>query len=1439
MHVDDPVPLVRRFSPVLESDDDSDEREIQALIGYRDVKTWQEIDNGYRSVILAEAGAGKTHEMKARAEYVEQQGHSAFFIRIEDIDDRFEQSFEVGSAESFSQWLDSDGEAWFYLDSVDEARLDNPTTFEKAIRRFSARIRHAQLRAHICISSRPYAWRTRSDRELVRRHLPFQKPRTEPAGEDPMPIGRPEQPEDALEILMLQQLEEAAIRQFAAHRSVPEIDDLIQALERTNLMVLAGRPFDLQAILDKWTQDSALGGRTDLLRHNIDSRLREIDPDRETRQPLNLDKARSGARALAAAVVLTGEAGIRVPDTGQARPGIDAQEVLADWVPGEVHNLLGRALFDDVIYGAVRFRHREVREFLAAEWLGELLRNGNSRHAIESLIVREQYGSEIVSPRLRVVLPWLILEDQEIRRRVLAIHPEIVVEGGDPARLPLPERKNILADIVGRIDRREDDRSARDNEAIARIAQPDLASHTLALISRHADNDDAIFFLGRLVWQGEMLECVPPLLTMAADPERSDFARIAATRAVMTCGTAAQQTTLWNLLLNAEQIPRRLSAELVENTGADPTSVPLLLASMDRLSRYNRFEGTGLTQALHGYIERLPLPENGHADEPLPMLVAGLHVLLNRPPFVERQECPVSQEFVWLLHPAVHAVEKLVSACADAAMQEPALAIMINAPAVNHWHDLGIHEYRDRLGDLVPAWTTLNDALFWHNVKIVRTRLKDEGKKLDDDRHLQWPDHYWHFGRDSFPRVLEWLKVREVQDDRLVALSLAFRVNSQAGESTECLGLLTESVEADAVLAARLDEMLNRTSSEEVRERERKWEERERRRHRQHREEDQRRLDWIARLKADPDLVRCPPELRSGQVSNDQYRLLREIEGTDLLTDRTRGADWRSLIDEFGEDVATAYRDAAMAHWRHCKPGLRSEVTATNEILPSSVFGLVGLYIEADEVDRFPAHLRESEVRLALRYIFVEINGFPRWLESIHRVYPQTVLEFVENELFWELANTEPDQPLRYILQNLAHYAPWLHNALAGTLLTWLRANDPPSVDVLNHLFRILEEGCMNPVELATLAKAKALHGTVAEHRPYWYALWIDAHPDTGIAAVEDWLAELDRKEGSHAAQVFVTALIGSRHRPEGAPSVGNFRTPRHLKALYVLMHQHISTSEDIDRAGGGVYSPGLRDDAQDSRNALFHLLSEIPGKETYVALTELIKDHPDPNYRPSMVRWAQDRALADGDLEPWTARQVYEFGTNLTTTPRTQRQLFDLTVARVTDLKDWIEQGNDSPYRTWQKAQDETEIRNLVAGWLNETWGNPLPVAQEPELANGQRMDISLQSPDVPTSISIELKLLDKGWTGPKLCERLRNQLAGDYLREGSERCGVMLLFWQGTKPGRRWQIGGQRVGVSDICAVLKRHWDAIACSFPNVAAVEIVLIDLTARASSSGREH
>ena len=79
-----------------------------------------------------------------------------------------------------------------------------------------------------------------------------------------------------------------------------------------------------------------------------------------------------------------------------------------------------------------------------------------------------------------------------------------------------------------------------------------------------------------------------------------------------------------------------------------------------------------------------------------------------------------------------------------------------------------------------------------------------------------------------------------------------------------------------------------------------------------------------------------------------------------------------------------------------------------------------------------------------------------------------------------------------------------------------------------------------------------------------------------------------------------------------GQPKVRNeLRTAfvsdcRVFEAPYLLMHQYIRREEDIERAGKGVYSPGLRDDAQEARNRLFSELNNLSGKDAFLAMKEI-----------------------------------------------------------------------------------------------------------------------------------------------------------------------------------------------------------------------------------------
>lgn len=1438
----DLVPLERLFSEISDSSTNFEEEEIKIAWGLSRSENWETLEKQYRCVVLAEAGAGKSVEMESRALHLQTIDKYAFFIRIEDIDQQFNESFEVGDKQSFEEWLKTHDEAWFFLDSVDEARLSNPRAFEKAIRRFAKTISNASHRAHVFISSRPYAWRSEADRQIIEHFLPIsssiisERDRFEPTIENILET-EPRHPQSSLKIFRIRPLDRAMINQFARHRNTPEVESFIRELERMNLMDIAGRPFDLDMLLTKWRKDGSLGGRFTLISEAIDKQLTESDADRAPRQPLSTLSARRGARALAAAVVMTGKPGIRVPDSSPTAEGIDPKEVLEDWSETEIRALLERSLFNDIIYGMVRFRHRNIREFLAAEWLHELLQTGNSRAEIMTLMFREQYGLKVITPRMRPLLAWLSIRDTDVLNQVIALKPEIVVDGGDAAELPLHLRRRLLADIVSRIADDKEDSASGSNDAIARIAQQDLSEDVTQLISDYSDNDDAIFYLGRLVWQGQMHECLHLLRPIALDPARGIYARVASARAIMTCGTNHQKRTLWNdLNACSEQLPRRLLAEVVRNAQANSNAVEMLSVSIEKLTSYEKFEATGLNEALQDFVERLPLPTNGSSSEPFMNIIDSIVAYLGREPYIEREECRVSEEFEWLLEPATHAVQRLVEARNPRSFDQSPIAIMSMTPKVRFWRGDEFKDRKNRLAEQIPGWTDLNDYLFWRDVADARRdKMKRTASPLTDAWEVMWREHFWKFELADFERVLRFLRDRDFQDDKLIALTLAYNLLDRDTYNEEYILRIRSTIDGDAKLTHALESLISPSTSTEMLEHENRL-----RIHKQEQAEKcakraANRSQQIGELRANPALLADLTNLKPGEMRGYQYNLLQEIYRAQKSNQRSAGANWESLIKDYGVEVAQAYKTGAIAYWRRYSPALRSEGSIDGGTPWALIFAMTGLEIEARENKEFPNNLNEHEAKLALRYITWELNGFPSWLEKFFSVLPAWTLEAIETEINWELSNSEPDKSLHYILHDIAYSAPWLHKHLVNPIGLWLEQFTVIHRDTLRYCLQIMSSGGADAKSMAALASAALEKDAHSDHAPTWFAVWIDSEPDLGIPALEAWLSSMTTLQAKEATESFITTLFADSHDSPFRPGFGNFRNPEHLKNLYLLMHGHIKPRDDTDHSDGEVDSVTVRDEAQRGREWLFGLLREIPGKETYLALRELIQLHPDPQARSWMERHAFARAEEDADLEPWTAKQVREFETALMITPQNNQQLYDLTCNRLADLKDWLENGNTSPFRTWQKVDDEAEMRNLIAGWLNQNSGGRYVCAQENELPNAQRPDIWIESPAVDSPVPIELKLLDKGWSGPSLCERLRNQLAGDYMREKSAVCGIFLLIWCGRSSKSSWEIDRRRVRLAEMEDAIMTYWDSISPCYPSVEAIKVVVIDLTKRSLKS----
>ena len=621
------VQLDRTFHELATHARESDSFDLNQTFVTGPSLSWQDLLKGFRTVVLSEAGTGKTEEIRQTARDLRAAGKRAFFLRLEHIPNDFDDAFEVGTFEEFQQLLSSMDEGWLMLDSVDEARLRNPRDFELAVRKLGKRIQAANARVHIVLTGRTSAWRAKTDLDLCETHLPIAPETTQViAPESPKQsdlhdaindfdleslhtedIGQKEA-HSGFRIVALDDLSTSQIETFARARGVADTKAFLDEIERADAKSFTTRPQDLEELVEFWTHESRIGTRLELMQNSVQRRLEERDQNHREAHPLSAERVREGARLLAAASVLGQESTIQVPDGSHNNKGIAIQTVLPNWNDSDQLTLLSRPIFDEAIYGTVRFHHRAVREFLAAEWLVGLLERSASRRAVEELLFRVQYGIEVIVPTMRPVLPWLAIRDERIRKRILRVAPEVLFEGGDPSALPFVTRKTILADVCKELAAGVSGRSALDYSAVQRFASPDLADDIRALLKRYAFDDEIVSFLVRMVWLGRIASLKDEVKTLALTPHAPIYTRIAAIRALSAVATNKDLDELrQSFTSEASILDRDWLSEIVSASTPSIETATWLLSALGRVEDKERYHVDSLTDAVASFVETAPL----------------------------------------------------------------------------------------------------------------------------------------------------------------------------------------------------------------------------------------------------------------------------------------------------------------------------------------------------------------------------------------------------------------------------------------------------------------------------------------------------------------------------------------------------------------------------------------------------------------------------------------------------------------------------------------------------------------------------------------------------------------------------------------------------------------------------------------------------------------
>ena len=335
------IELHRTFYELSKNSSENDDVDINGVFRVGERLRLPNLIKEYRLIILSEAGSGKTAEICNVARTLREQGKPAFFLRLEHIPKDFEDAFEVGTYEDFEEWLASGEEGWLLLDSVDEARLRNPGDFELAIRKLSRRISTAKDRTHIVITGRTTAWRPKTDLAYCTTHLPYTAVATserDPQFEDDGPEGSLQtetEPQDrdkpVFKIVALDDLSSDQIAVFAKARGIGDSKAFLAAVECADAWSFTSRPQDLEELTEFWIDKGRIGARLEIMLNSIDRRLAERDQGRADTRPLSAERARQGARLLAAATTLAQDPTIRVPDGAESAKGIAVQFVLPDW----------------------------------------------------------------------------------------------------------------------------------------------------------------------------------------------------------------------------------------------------------------------------------------------------------------------------------------------------------------------------------------------------------------------------------------------------------------------------------------------------------------------------------------------------------------------------------------------------------------------------------------------------------------------------------------------------------------------------------------------------------------------------------------------------------------------------------------------------------------------------------------------------------------------------------------------------------------------------------------------------------------------------------------------------------------------------------------------------------------------------------------------------
>jgi hypothetical protein len=1391
----------------------------------RDLK-WPDLLAAERVVVLAEAQSGKSEEFRQQVARLRSQNRFALFLTVERLaQNRLEDLLGLEDRQALDQWRRSDQPGWFFLDSIDEARV-NQRDVEVALNQFVVALGATYPRARILLSCRGTVWTGEEDLALIERTLPprfaAQPAEVEKPNPDEALLVKPDKRVEVREAKPVQRILLVALAKisrpqrlaFLTSEELVDVEAFESALFLRGLTAFAERPGDLKTLVGYWRRHGAFGDLTEMIEFAITERLVEQGDRRRSSIGISAETARSGAERLAAAMTLGQSMDLRMAWVDEP-DGIDPHRVLSDWNPKDVDIFLQRGLFVPASYGRVRFYHRSAQEYLTACWFRRLTPD-LAEIEMARIFLADPFGVPTVPPSLRAATGWLAQWNDPLRHAVMGRDPRLLMAEGDPGRLALGERSELL--LTYALCHREGATSYRmiDHRALWMFAGPALVPairEALAINKR----PDFHFEMLLLIQQGKLADCRDLVLEVALDRSANVYHRIVATDILQTIGDKkGMKQVAADLLEDSKQLPARLASPMVRALYPDALKMSEVLRLIASSEPARPFEVEGFRAG-----DLAELHQAAPRDADRRALVKGLADLAFAPPL---QDWPhLSSRHAELVKHLTPVARAAILASDIGGIDAPTIKL-VRAAGRGRDDD---PEEGPSLAEMVAARPALNAALFWDDLEEESAKSDKPITSVTQVGNGGVP--LWRLSAADRP----WLEAALQKSNavrRRVALDALVRIaRSEEDEGKAALERLAAMVSSAPDLAATVEDARTprEETPEEKRQRER-WEGIELNRQAQ---EERVRGYWLKvreRVQTDPEALRDPAKLRKWANAAALLQLTQWLGKR--ADDGYNGAAqaWRLLEVPFGSSVAEAYRDGMKQLWRvtaPLRPAPGSE-PGQRTVKYSIILSIAGLALEAAEDKDWLAQLSQSERLLAARHACLDDQGIPEWFGALLEMEPlATPLAIAEIRREWRCDT---------------NYNPWLSAAkhqlplvptLRAALLRLIAAEPPSAARVADsaEMMPRLALDARERTQFARLVERRYLAAAAGPDRELALALlrlWFKLAPDKAAAEFLALLKSEMRKRKHSRARPLLRAFF-DRHR-------GSVVDPAKLQPA--LLKEYLSIAYALWLPTKGRQAQDNDDNEQadslsDPLNELLSALSHIPSEEAYLQMLALSELPGIQSRRDRLREIAHEMAEAGGERAPWTETEVRAFEADLLAPIRTGGDLLKLVLGLL-DRIDWEFGKEDMSTRAVvETARDENAVQEWLGSTLQRMGGGRFRCQREPLVAGGNMPDINVIASSAPVEVAIEIKHDEKGWTRTALSHALADQLTERYLQPEARRHGVLVIT--NHRDAKFWRDAAQkkRLGFAEVINRLAREAAAIRRNSSGSVTVAVRGLDASPR--------